>query len=169
MLQKNQETEFLELIGKHQGIIHKVCSVYEHTVHARQDLFQEIIIQLWRNWHQYRGEANLSTWLYRVAINTAITFYRKQRKNMEAAADAYYKQALPDEAYKETEEQIQILYRTLHHLTHLERAIVLLYFDNKSYKEMEDVLGIKEGTLRVKMNRLKEKLRHLLTSQTYGT
>lgn len=168
-MQGNKEQEFLELIGRHQGIVHKICSLYETDQHLRQDLFQEIIIQLWKNFEKFRQESSFSTWLYRVALNTAISYTRIKKRHIKTAAVRDAEVTIADLKYENVqEEQLQQLYTSMHNLSHLERAIIMLYLEDKSYKEMEEILGIKEGTIRVKMNRSKEKLRKLLKLENYA-
>jgi RNA polymerase sigma-70 factor (ECF subfamily) len=163
LVQGNKETEFLELIGKHQGIVHKICSLYEPDQHLRQDVFQEIVIQLWKNFGKFRQESSFSTWLYRVALNTAISYTRIKKRHINTTEIDKVGVTIADLKYDNVqEEQLQQLYTSMHHLSDLERAIIMLYLEDKSYKEMEEIFGIKEATIRVKMNRVKEKLRKIL-------
>jgi RNA polymerase sigma-70 factor, ECF subfamily len=122
-------------------------------------LYQEIVVQLWYGYKTFRGEAKLSTWVYRVAINTAISCLRKKKDFIKS----YQPNDLPsiqhDVPYEE--EQLNELYRAIAKLNDIDKAIVMLYLDDKNYDEMEEILGISAGTLRVKMNRIKEKLRQL--------
>lgn len=157
------EKAFEKDINEHEPLIHKVCNVYAYTAADRQDLFQEIVIQLWRGYTTFNGESKFSTWLYRVAINTAITGLRKQKNFISS----YEPAALPADASddysssKEAEERLHQMYAAIEQLNQVEKAIVMLYMEDKSYEEMEDILGINQGNLRVKMNRIKEKLRQL--------
>jgi RNA polymerase sigma-70 factor, ECF subfamily len=126
-------------------------------------LYQEILIQLWKSYPKFRGDAKFSTWLYQVAINTAIAGLRKERKHIHP----YYPSCLPAEtfdsnSYVQKEEMFSEMYTAIKQLTEIEKAIVLLFIEGKSYTEMEAILGITEGTLRVKMNRAKEKLRQIV-------
>jgi RNA polymerase sigma-70 factor, ECF subfamily len=166
--QEQKEKEFLGLIDKHKGIIHKVCNVYAGEQHAQQDLYQEIVIQLWKNFHKFEGRSAFSTWMYRVALNTAISNYRLQKKVLSASAITDHVINLPESPPEHRGEQLQQLYTAIRQLSDLERAIVLLYLEERSYKEMEEILGMKEGALRVKMARLKEKIRQRLNDPIYG-
>lgn len=168
MQQEQKEKEFLGLIAKHKGIIHKVCTVYAGEQHAQQDLYQEIVIQLWKNFDKFEGRSSFSTWMYRVALNTAISNYRLQKKVLSASSITEQVNNLPDAPSEQHDEQLQQLYTAIRQLSDLERAIVLLYLEERSYKEMEEILGIKEGALRVKMTRLKEKIRQRLNDPIYG-
>jgi RNA polymerase sigma-70 factor (ECF subfamily) len=165
----NQQ-EFLELIKTHQPLIHKVCHLYGQTPMDKQDLFQEIIIQTWKAYNSFRGESKFSTWLYRIALNTAISAHRKNQRSVTTTSMDGIAAELAETVYDfEKEEKLQQLYRAIAKLTEVERAVVLLYLDDKSYEEMEEVLGINQNNLRVKMNRIKDKLRQLTKNDVYGT
>ena len=156
----DRETEFEQKIREHQLLIHKVCHIYAYTEADRQDLFQEIVIGLWKAYPGFKGLSAFSTWLYRVAINTAITGLR-QKKNLLIP---YEPEALPSQLAEEPapeEEQWQQLISAIEKLNEVEKAIVMLYLEDRSYEEMEDILGLGQGALRVKMSRIKDKLRKL--------
>lgn len=163
------QPEFVQLISEHKGLIQKVCNLYAASVQDRQDLFQEIVIQLWRAIPKFRQESKLTTWMYRVALNTAISSYRKQQRVI-ATTDIDFTTAelADDNEGVEKEERLKVLYAAIGHLPEIEKAIVILYLDDKSYEEMEDILGINQNNLRVKMNRVKEKLRQLTKTVEYG-
>lgn len=161
MQQQETERKFKQLIQDNETLIWKVCSIYAYTRADREDLFQDIVIQVWKALPTFRGQAKVSTWIYRVAINTAITGLRKKKDFIHSVEPA----SLPDDAIaddaKAQQEQLQELYSAINNLNDIEKAIVMLYLEERSYIEMEDILGIAQGTLRVKMNRIKEKLRQL--------
>lgn len=157
---RETENQFEAKIREHEALIHKVCRIYAYTEADRQDLFQEIVIQLWKSYSKFGGRSRFSTWLYRVALNTAITSLRKQKDFITL----YEPDALPSQQPDQTgteEEQWQQLMDAIDKLNDVEKAIVILYMEDRSYEEMEDILGISQGNLRVKMNRIKEKLRQL--------
>jgi len=158
------------LVNEYRGMLYKVCRMYCFTEHDRQDLFQEIIIQLWRSYPSFRGEAKFSTWLYRIALNTAISGLRKQRRQIVLTDPESLPVELQDIQYSaEKEEQLQQLYAAINRLTEVEKALTMLYLEDKSYQEMEEILGISQNNLRVKMNRIKEKLRKITKEAAYGT
>lgn len=164
------QQEFLELIKAHQALIHKVCHLYGQTDMDKQDLFQEIVIQTWKAYGTFRGESKFSTWLYRIALNTAISAYRKTKSRLSTVAIDAVPIDLPASQYDfDKEEKLQQLYAAIAKLSEVERAIVMLYLDDKSYEEMEEVLGINQNNLRVKMNRIKDKIRQLTKNEVYGT
>ncbi len=164
-----QET-FIRLVNEHRGMLYKVCRLYCSAAEDRRDLFQEIIVQLWRAYPGFRGEAKFSTWLYRIALNTAISDLRKQQHQRTVPADP---ESLPDQLQDiqysgEKEEQLQLLYTAIGRLTEVEKALTMLYLEDKSYNEMEEIMGISQNNLRVKMNRIKEKLRKITKEAAYG-
>jgi RNA polymerase sigma factor (sigma-70 family) len=170
LLVKEIEQRFEAQIREHEALIHKVCRMYAYTEVDRQDLFQDIVIQLWQAYPTFKGNSKISTWLYRVAINTAITGNRKKKDFIIH----YEPESLPmhfneDTSGQAEEERIQQMWTAFVQLNEVEKAIIMLYMEDRSYTEMEDVLGISEGTLRVKMNRIREKLRNLTKTIHYGT
>jgi len=158
--EKETEIEFEKLIREHELLIYKVCRIYAYTEADRQDLFQEIVIHLWKSYSSFKGLSRFSTWLYRVAINTAITRVRKQKNFITSCEPASLPAHHADEKSHD-EEQWQQLMAAIEKLNDIERAIVMLYMEDRSYEEMEEVLGITQGALRVKMSRIKDKLRKL--------
>ncbi|HUR30178.1 MAG TPA: sigma-70 family RNA polymerase sigma factor [Saprospiraceae bacterium] len=156
------EKEFERQINAHESLIFKVCRVYAFTDADRQDLFQEIVIQLWKAFPRFKGDSKFSTWLYRVALNTAITGLRKKKDFITsfepASLPAHHIDTYENEVQ---EEQSRQLYEAIAQLNEVERAIVMLYLEEHTYDDMEEILGINQGTLRVKMNRIREKLRQL--------
>jgi len=150
-------------------MLYKVCNLYGDTEHDKQDMFQEIIIQLWGAYPRFRGDSKFSTWLYRIALNTAISDLRKKKNIIKSVEPDRLPTEIQDIEYsKDREEKLQQLYKAISHLTEIEKAIVMLYLEDKSYDEMEDILGINQNNLRVKMNRIKEKLRKLTKSVEHG-
>lgn len=158
----SKEKEFAQLIKDNQGLIIKVSRLYTNTLEDEQDLFQEIVLQLWRSYGSYKGEAKISTWMYRVALNTAITLFRKKTKSpaTDELADLHYKNFVEND--DEKEQQVSLLYKVIKMLPNIERAIVTMYLDDLPYKEIAENLGITEVNARVKMNRLKKTLKELM-------
>ena len=151
-------------------LIHKICRIYAPAASDGKDLFQDIVIQLWKAYPNFSGQSKFSTWLYRVAINTAITGLRKRKDFITTYEPGSLETNTGDVKYDEAaEEQLQQLHKAIEQLGQVEKAIVMLYMEDKSYNEMEEILGISTGNLRVKMNRIKEKLRKLTKTMEYGT
>jgi len=127
------------------------------------DLFQEITIQLWKAFPKFRGDAKFSTWMYRVGLNTAITLYRKSKRSIKTQEFDTVQFKIKAEDYDDTEEeQLKLLYKAVHQLNDIEKALVFLYLEDKNYKEISETMGISEVNARVKMNRVKNKLRTIL-------
>jgi len=141
-------------------LIYKVCRMYANNHDDIQDLYQDIIIQLWKSYAKFRGDAKFSTWLYRIAINTALSNFRKQKRNIHTSDVELQNIQIPyEEDTGLKEEQHQQMYAAIQQLNDVEKSIVMLYLEDKSYDEMEEILGIGNANLRVKMSRIKDKLR----------
>ena len=162
-MQKHElEKRFEEQIKQHEPLLYKVCHTYAYTEADREDLFQEIVIQVWKAYPHFKGDAKFSTWMYRVAINTAINGLRKRKISVTShEPEKLSADVSDDNRSQEEEEQFQQLYKAIEQLNQVEKAIVMLYMEDYSYAEMEEILGIGQGNLRVKMNRIKDKLRQL--------
>ncbi|RKE92232.1 RNA polymerase sigma factor [Ichthyenterobacterium magnum] len=162
-MNKELEHSFVELLEKHQNIVHKVCRLYTNNQDAHNDLFQEITIQLWKAYPKFRGEAKFSTWMYRVGLNTAITLYRKSKRTINTQEFESVQFKIKAVEYDDTEEQqLKLMYKAVHQLNDIEKALVFLYLEDKNYSEISETLGITEVNARVKMNRVKTKLRTIL-------
>jgi RNA polymerase sigma-70 factor (ECF subfamily) len=158
---REAEKQFEKHIKEHEFLIYKICRIYTSTEADRQDLFQEIVIQLWNAFPKFKGHSKLSTWLYRVAINTAITGLRKKKDFIKSYEHASLPTNISDDNNQHIEERLQEMYKAIEQLNKIEKAIVMLYLEDKTYEEMEEILGIGQGNLRVKMNRVKDKLRNM--------
>ena len=151
------EQEFISLLNQHQKIIHKICHVYMSDAHDREDLFQEITLQAWKAFNSFRGEAQFSTWLYRVALNTAITFYRKEKRKPDVVQQNDFPETAEEKNHKE--EQVSALQKAIASLSKIEKALVTLYLEDYSYIQIGEMLGITANNVAVKMNRVKTKLK----------
>lgn len=157
------EREFLQIIKDNQGIIHKVCNIYCDDQDDRNDLFQEIVAQLWRSFPSFRQESKVTTWMYRVALNTAITSFKKLKRRPDQNRLTYENFQMKDENYDhETEDNIKLLHRAVAQLTGVEKSIVILYLEDKKYEEIAEITGITQNYVRVKMNRIKKKLKKIM-------
>jgi len=157
------ETDFLQLLEKHQNIIHKICRIYSYDYSDQKDLFQEISIQLWKSYPSFKGKSKFTTWMYRVGLNTAITLYRKNKKTIRGEDYSKISELKANEEYDETKDiQIKWLYGKIDTFSEIEKALILLYLEDKKYSEIAETLGISEVNARVKINRLKKKLKTML-------
>lgn len=157
------EQAFVKQLRENQNIIHKICRLYTSGDDAHKDLFQEITIQLWKAYPKFRGDSKFSTWAYRVALNTAITLYRKSTRSVQTTSFESERTFIKQEDYNyEEEEQIKLLYQAVYQLNDIEKALVFMYLEDKDYAEISETLGITEVNARVKMNRIKGKLKKIL-------
>ncbi|MEA1784953.1 sigma-70 family RNA polymerase sigma factor [Arenibacter sp. GZD96] len=160
---KELEHHFVKALESNQNIVHKVCTLYTNDQDSHKDLFQEITIQLWQAYPKFRGESKFSTWMYRVALNTAITLYRKNKRNIATTDyDSVLYKIKVDEYDETEEEQLKLLYTAVKQLGDIDKALVFLYLEDKGYPEIAETLGLTEVNVRVKMNRIKNKLRTIL-------
>lgn len=152
--------EFLKLIEEHQGIIHKISRVYREVAEDREDLFQEIVFQLWKSHQSFRYNSKVSTWIYRIALNTAIATFRKKKSYIE------YYPVLPDMHVEVQDENLimrqDLLFTALNQLDDVDKAFMTLYLEELNYKQIADVLGISENYVGVKLNRIKTKIQKLI-------
>ncbi|MCI9844406.1 RNA polymerase sigma factor [Flavobacterium pectinovorum] len=165
---KEKEQEFLTRIEKHKGILYKVSKMYMDNPDDQQDLFQEIVCQLWKSYETFRNESQFSTWMYRVAVNTAIVFLRKEKRKVDKyeIASENIKDDEGDSHIKES--QLDHFYIAVQKLEKIDKAIIFYQLEGFSHKEIGENLGISEGNARVKLNRAKEKLKEIIKNQGYG-
>ncbi|MDB4608878.1 sigma-70 family RNA polymerase sigma factor [Flavobacteriaceae bacterium] len=157
------ENDFLELLAKEQNIIHKITRIYAQDEASQKDLFQEISIQLWKSYPSFKGNSKFTTWMYRVGLNTAITLYRKDKKVVKGEEFTKVSDLKANEEYDDTKElQIKWLYEKIDTFSEIEKALILLYLEEKKYSEIAETLGISEVNARVKISRLKIKLKKML-------
>ncbi|WP_224482669.1 RNA polymerase sigma factor [Robertkochia aurantiaca] len=162
-MKKELEHSFVTSLEKNQNIVHKICRLYTHDQESHNDLFQEITIQLWKAYPNFRGDSKFSTWMYRVALNTAITLYRKSKRQVKTQDFDSVMFRIKSDPYDDTQDkQLNLMYRAIKELNDIEKALVFLYLEDKSYKEVADTLGITEVNARVKMNRIKTKLKAII-------
>lgn len=150
-------------LKNNQNLVHKICRLYTQNEEEHNDLFQEITIQLWKAYPQFRGDSKFSTWAYRVALNTAITLYRKSSKSIHTIEFETSRHFVLQEEYNyQEEENLKLLYKAVYQLSDIEKALVFMYLEDKDYNEISETLGISEVNARVKMNRIKTKLKQII-------
>lgn len=151
------------MINTHRGIIYKICHVYDPDKVYREDLFQEIVLQLWRSFPNFRNESLSSTWMYRVALNTAISHFRRQVKKPEGISLSHEEFILPDlAAFPEDNDNALALNEAIHQLSRIEKAIIILHLEEKNYSEIGEIMGITVNNVGVKLNRIKIKLEQII-------
>lgn len=170
MESKNNEipiNEFLKLTSENQGIIYKICNVYADNREDKEDLKQEIILQLWKSYPAFKGKSKFSTWMYRIAFNTAITNIRKSKQHPIIEALSGSELSLSEkENIDYLNEDINSLYKAIAKLKDVEKAIIMLYLEEKNYKEIGEIVGISEKNVSVRLVRSKEKLKKLMSNQS---
>lgn len=156
---KMSEREFLNLIEENQNIIHKVCRIYTDTTEDHADLFQEILLQLWQSYKRFKGESKVTTWMYRVALYTSITSFKRKLQVTKSKEELSY-----GSTSYEMEDQFKYegLHMAIENLDDHEKAVILLHLDERPYREISEILGITENHVGVKVNRIKKKLKSVL-------
>lgn len=158
-MQKDQN-KFIKMVNENQAIIKKVCFVYTNNIDDRLDLKQEIIIQLWKAYQKFNHRSKLSTWIYRIALNTAISNFRKAKRKIpckELKPNDYQIPGIENDF--EMKENIIKIYRLIYQLNDLDKAIILLYLDDQSYSVIAGIVGISETNVATKISRIKSKLK----------
>jgi len=157
---KNQQDRFVALIDEHRKILFKIAGAYARNAADREDLIQEMVLQTWRSFGRYDEAQRFSTWMYRVALNVAISFYRQQtRRSRVLVNDQMAIELALAPGGHETQEDLATLRRLIETLDEFGRALVILYLDGNSYAEIATVLGISESNVGTKLNRIKQQLR----------
>jgi len=160
MTQPKQQDRFVALIDEHRKILFKVAGSYARQPADREDLIQEMVLQMWRSFERYDETQRFSTWMYRVALNVAISFYRRETRRSRVIVGGH--QALIElaQAPEAPEmEELDTLRRMIDGLNEFDRALVILYLDGNSYADIASVLGINESNVGTKLNRIKQQLR----------
>jgi len=163
MKQNPNKKEFSELIQQNQAIIHKIAMIYANGSADREDLFQEICLQLWKSYPNFREEAQFTTWMYRVALKTAISNIRKS-KNSFSFESLRETDNIPDESSDE-KEQVKLMYSAISKLNRIDKAIILLWLEEKNYEEIAAIMGTSKTNVSVKLVRIKRRLEEMI-SQT---
>lgn len=154
------KSNFLEILKQHEKILFKVSNAYCKDPEDRKDIVQEMIIQLWSSMHRFNPDYKMSTWIYRIALNVAISHYRKEsrRKSTQVTLDDHLIKITDDPADGE-DDRIAVLQKFIEALDKLNKALILLYLDDVSYREIANILGITETNVATKINRLKKRLK----------
>ena len=156
------EQEFIEIVNQNRALIYKVCNLYCRDPEQRKDLFQEVVLQLWKSFPGFKKQAGHSTWIYRVALNTAISNFRKSSRQPEGNDLSSLEFEIPDMYETTGEEKRSALHEAIDKLTEIEKAVIMLYLDEKSYEEISEVIGISISNVGVRLSRIKNKLTKLI-------
>ena len=162
------EKEFIHLINSHRGLLYKICNLYCDEAEDRKDLFQEIVLQLWKAYPNFRKESSISTWMYRIGLNTAISNFRKASKGIfqTSMQDEVFQVPDPDH-FTQDNGRIAVLHQAIGKLNTIEKAVIMLYLEEKSYEEMAAILGISKSNVGVKLNRIKSNLEKTIKTHHY--
>jgi len=166
----DRHREFVSLIEQSKRLIYRVCFAYSKSPEDRQDLFQEVVVELWKSFDRYKKERKFSTWLYRIALNTAISHVRKagRRYRHETVAGEPILEATASANFREYEtEDVTALKRQIDQMSEMNKALIVLYLEGNSYREIAEVLGISESNVGTKLNRVKQELRKTLAPDTH--
>ncbi|MTI20986.1 sigma-70 family RNA polymerase sigma factor [Fulvivirga sp. RKSG066] len=157
---KKSKEAFLAILDENRQIIFKVCNMYCRDKEDEKDLVQDVIIQLWNSFEKFDGRVKISTWIYRIALNVAISFYRKSktRANHSADFDESFLQIAPSEG-PNYDEQIDLLKQFINNLDQMHKALMILYLDGNSHEEIANILNISKSNVGTKINRIKQKLK----------
>ena len=154
------EQEFLSVIREYERVIYKVCYLYANPNAPLNDLYQDVILNIWKAFPKFRKECKISTWIYRIALNTCISFYRKE-KNVPEIVSLTHEIDWTSEAHDPINEMLKQLYRMINRLGPLEKSIILLYLEEKSYEEIAEITGLTVTNVATKISRIKDKLRKM--------
>ena len=156
---ENIEQEFLSVIREYERVIYKVCYLYTTPNATLSDLYQEVVLNIWKAFPKFRRECKISTWIYRIALNTCISFIRKEKNIPEIVT--LTQEADRSEEDDETQAMLRQLYRMINRLGQLEKSIILLYLEEKSYEEIAEITGLTITNVATKLNRIKDKLKKM--------
>lgn len=159
---------YTQFILPYAGIIIKICRAYTDTEEDFQDYYQEICLQLWKSRESFKGDSKWSTWVYRVSLNVSLTLLRKEKKLKKSSREIPEIKSIPEEDISPfNNDSLKLLYKAIKKLSDLDRAIILLYLEEKSYKEIAEIIGISANNIGVKITRIKKKLKKLLDGKIY--
>lgn len=164
MTGSSQQEQFQSLLDEHKKILYKVANLYSKNTEDREDLVQEIVVQLWRSFRSFDGRARFSTWMYRIALNVAISVYRRETTRRRHVLSDEEEVLNAVDSSTEQSEELQVLYQFIKGLDPLNKALTMLYLDGNSYSEMAQVLGISETNVATKISRLKQQLKQEVLS-----
>lgn len=151
----SEKKRFSKLIAEHQGIIHKITYVYAYSVEDREDLFQEICLQLWKSHSRFKNKSKFSTWIYRVALNTAINYIKKRERNIQPVVlDRDY----PSNDDRSEEENLEVMFDAISRLNQFNKAVIILWLEENSYDEIASILGLSKSNVSVRLVRIKKQL-----------
>jgi len=161
----SKEKLYIEMINQNQRLIYKIASLYTYNREDREDLMQEIALQLWKSFDSFNEKSQRSTWLYRVGMNTAIQFLKKEKRSIKKQALSNEDLVVKESINLKNEDAIQEMFQSIQKLNTLERGIILLYLEEKSHKEIAEIIGISVSNVGTRIQRIKQKLKKINKSR----
>ncbi len=158
---------YSQFILPYAGIIIKICRAYTDTEEDFQDYYQEVCLQIWNSRKNFKEESKWSTWIYRISLNVSMSLLKKRKRKQPRSADYKEVQNIPDEENAFQDESLQLLYKTIRQLSELDRAIILLYLEENSYKEIATIIGTTPNNIGVRITRIKKQIKKLLDGKIY--
>jgi RNA polymerase sigma-70 factor (ECF subfamily) len=166
MTDSRQKDQFLDILEKNIGIIIKIARAYSKTFHDKEDLINDITLELWKSFGRFKGDSKISTWIYRIALNTSMNYKRKREKDrlfflddLKQIENQSWLIEQPDSSHSE------VLYQCIDELNQLNKAIILLYLDGNSHDEISDIIGISKTNVGTRISRIKEQIKDLATTK----
>ncbi len=155
-MQNNQP--FIDIIQENEGLIYKIARTYTDTKQDRQDLYQEIVYQLWKSFPSFRNESKMSTWIYRIGLNTSIGWMNKEKREIRIIPLTEEDSNEPDEKDSVSEERIEVMYGLIRKLNTIDKGIILLYLEGKNYEEIASFTGFSVTNVGTRLGRIRQKL-----------
>ncbi len=167
MTDNRQKDQFLDILETNIGIIIKIARAYSKTLHDKEDLINDITLELWKSFGRFKGDSKISTWIYRIALNTSMNYKRKREKDRLFFLDDLKQIENQSWLIEQTDSShSEILYQCIDELNQLNKAIILLYLDGNSYDEISDITGISKTNVGTRISRIKEQIKNLVTTKT---
>jgi RNA polymerase sigma-70 factor, ECF subfamily len=165
MTKNNVSEQFLSIFGDNTGIIIKISRAYTNTSHDREDLINDIALELWKSFEKFKGDSKISTWIYRVALNTSMNYKRKKKKDslFYSINDFKKDEIIPwlVEQEQESSSELELLYNCIDELNEINKAIILLYLDGNSHDEISEIMGISKTNVGTRISRIKEQIKNI--------
>ncbi|MDT0647393.1 sigma-70 family RNA polymerase sigma factor [Zunongwangia sp. F260] len=161
----DKKSQFIEVVKKNEGLIFKVVMLYTNSLQDREDLYQEIVFQLWKSFDSFAEKSKLSTWMYRVAMNTAIYSLKSSKRKVDTVPINLETTRFAEVLARPEEDRLKLLYEHIQRLNLLEKGIILLFLEGKSHKEIAEIIGITTSNVGTKISRIKDKLKSDITKK----
>lgn len=165
MTKDNVSEHFLSIFEDNTGIVIKISRAFTNTSHDREDLINDIALELWKSFEKFKGNSKISTWIYRVALNTSMNYKRKKKKDslFYSINDFKKDEIIPwlVEQEQENSSELELLYNCIDELNEINKAIILLYLDGNSHDEISEIMGISKTNVGTRISRIKEQIKNL--------